>query len=133
MASPRERTYLIIGGAFGAALTLLCTAKSEKAGRLLERISGKVVQVLDQVTTPFEILQRRAKDLDRFVGEMICVGREQASKVDTVVSHTANRFEQTSDVIQNNLVESALELSAFLKAVKAGLDQLMSRKPSRAA
>ena len=39
MASPREKTYLVIGGAFGATLTLLCTAKSEKAGRLLEKSS----------------------------------------------------------------------------------------------
>ncbi len=95
MASPRERTYLVIGGAFGAALTLLCTAKSEKAGRLLGRMSDKMVQVLDQVTTPFEILQRRARDLDHFVGEMIRVGNEQASRVDTVVSHTASRFERS--------------------------------------
>ena len=133
MASPRERTYLVIGGAFGAALTLLCTAKSEKAGRLLGRMSDKAVQVLDQVTTPFEILQRRTEDLDHFVGEMIRVGKDQASKVDTVMSNTASRFEQTSDVIQNNLVESALELSAFLRAVKVGLDQLRSGKPSRVA
>jgi transcriptional regulator len=99
----------------------------------LGRMSDKMLQVLDQVTTPFEILQRRTEDLDHFVGEMIRVGKDQASKVDTVMSNTASRFEQTSDVIQNNLVESALELSAFLRAVKVGLDQLRSGKPSRAA
>jgi len=76
-----------------------------------------------------DTLRERAKDLDQFIQELMTVGREQASKVDHLVTDTVQKFEQTTEVIQKDILQPAVEISSFIKGIKSGLEALFSRKP----
>lgn len=75
-----------------------------------------------------QMVRQRAQDLDRFVEELVRVGRDQASKIDYVVTDTVQKFEQVTEVIQKDVIQPALEISSFIKGVKAGLGYLFNRK-----
>lgn len=75
-------------------------------------------------------LRTRSQEVDSFVGDLMHVGREQASKIDYVVADTVQKFEETTSTIQRDLLKPAVEISAFVKGVRAGLEALFSR-PSK--
>ena len=75
-----------------------------------------------------QIITERTRDLDQFLQEMTEMSREQASKVSYVVSDTVQKFEQTTEMIQEDVLKPAVEISSFLKGLKAGLAYLFNRK-----
>ena len=79
-----------------------------------------------------ETVRRRADDMDQFVNELMNLGREQASKIDFLVTDTVQKFEQTTEVIQKDVLRPAVEISAFVKGIRSGLAVLFSRqKPAK--
>ena len=89
--------------------------------RLSERVDNDV-QLLCEMAT------KRAGDLDQFVEELMQVGREQASKIDYVVTDTVQKFERTTEAIQEDVLRPAVEISSFFRGIKTGLDFLLARK-----
>lgn len=75
-----------------------------------------------------EMAADRARDLDKFGQEMLELTREQASKVDYAVTDTVQKFEQTTDLIQKDIIQPAVEVSSFFKGIKAGLSYLFNKK-----
>ncbi len=75
-----------------------------------------------------EMVRERAQDLDQFVQEMTELGREQASKVNHVVTDTVEKFEQTTEMIHQDVLKPAIEISSLLKGIKAGLYYLFNKK-----
>ena len=75
-----------------------------------------------------EMAADRARDLDKFGQEMLELTREQASKVDYAVTDTVQKFEQTTDLIQKDIIRPAVEVSSFFKGIKAGLSYLFNKK-----
>ena len=75
-----------------------------------------------------EMAADRARDLDKFGQEMLELTREQASKVDYAVTDTVQKFEQTTDLIQKDILRPAVEVSSFFKGIKAGLSYLFNKK-----
>jgi uncharacterized protein YoxC len=86
--------------------------------------------VTENLKTMTVTVRERAQDLDQFIQEMLQAGRDQAAKVDYVVTDTVQKFEQTTELIQRDVIRPAIELSSFLKGVKTGLDYLFTRKRS---
>ncbi len=77
-----------------------------------------------------ETLRRRAGDLDKFIDELMGLGREQASKIDYLVTDTVQKFEQTTEIIQKDVLRPAVEISAFIKGLRSGLAVLFSKQPA---
>lgn len=106
----------------------------ELTGRLQEIVDGlkPVIEVSDQVKNNVNaisnLLKERAEDVDQFVGEILQVGREQSSKVDYVVTDTVKKFEQTTQVIQKDVLGPVTEIAALVKGVRSGLEYLFARK-----
>ncbi len=75
-----------------------------------------------------QTIRQRADDIDRFVNELMDLGREQASKIDFLVTDTVQKFEQTTEVIQKDVLRPAIEISAFIKGLRSGLAVLFSRQ-----
>ncbi len=69
----------------------------------------------------------RSQDVDAFVQEVLSVGKQQASKIDFLVTDTVHKFEQTTEVIQKDILRPAIEISSLIKGVRAGLNVLFSR------
>ena len=91
----------------------------------LGRIAESLKANMDLIS---EMVKERAQDLDQFVQEMTEMGREQASKVNYVVTDTVEKFEQTTEMIHQDVLKPALEISSFLKGIKAGLSYLFNKK-----
>lgn len=120
-------------------------AKVDKLESQAQRVMGQVNDLADglepltrlseDVRTQVDSLQqrfdRRAADVDALVGELLDVGRRQAAKVDDVVSDTLNKFEETTDSIQHDILRPVLEISSFVKGLRAGFDHLFSRRQTR--
>lgn len=96
----------------------------------LTRVAEKVSLTVEELN---QMVHDRARDLDAFVAEVMDLGRQQAEKVDFVVSDTVQKFQQTTEIIQKDLLRPALEISSFLKGIQSGLDYLLSKKPPRPA
>lgn len=77
------------------------------------------------------LVKARAENVDAFIQEMAQVGREQALKIDHVVTDTVQKFEQTTEVIQRDVLRPALEVSSFVKGVRAGISYLFNKRGSR--
>ncbi len=91
----------------------------------LGRIAESLKANMDLIS---QMVKERAQDLDQFVQEMTEMGREQASKVDHVVTDTVEKLEQTTEMIHQDVLKPALEISSFLKGIKAGLYYLFNKK-----
>ncbi|HLV02303.1 MAG TPA: hypothetical protein VKZ59_13615 [Acidobacteriota bacterium] len=89
------------------------------------RVVDRITKTADEATQMFD---ERRRNIDELVRELVEVGRKQAAKVDAVVTDTVTKFEETTRIIQHDIVRPVAEISSFLKAVKSGLDYLFSRK-----
>ncbi len=77
------------------------------------------------------MILERSKDFDDLATEVMKLSRDQASKIDYVVTDTAQKFEQTTDVIRTDVMKPALEIAAFIKGIRSGINYLfVSRKAS---
>ncbi|MFQ5738144.1 MAG: hypothetical protein ACE5JX_03985 [Acidobacteriota bacterium] len=90
-------------------------------GTMAEKISAGVTLVSERV-------RGRAEDLDHLIDELAAVAREQASKIDYLVTDTVQKFEQTTEVIQKDVLRPAVEITSFVKGVKSGLEVLFSKR-----
>jgi predicted transcriptional regulator len=75
-----------------------------------------------------ETLQNRAEHADAVIKDLMTVGQDQAAKIDFLVSDTVEKFEQTTETIQKDLLKPAIEISSFIRGIRGGIDALFSRK-----
>ncbi len=75
-----------------------------------------------------QLMRTRAEDFDQFMQEVMQIGREQALKFDYVVTDTVQKFEQTTDMIKRDVIRPALEISSFIKSIRAGLGYLFHKE-----
>ena len=96
---------------------------------------------LEQVKTAFDnlgtraaevsqMMEARANDLERFVERLVEVGNRQAEKVDEVVTDTVEKFRQTTEIIQQDVLKPIVEIASVIRGLKTGIDYLFSRKSS---
>lgn len=123
-----------------AKLSSLSNDLEEDAREVLAHFQD-VASGLEQVKTAFEnlgtraaeineMMEARAHDLDRFVERVVDVGTRQANKVDEAVTDTVDKFRQTTDIVQQDVLKPIMEISSVIRGLKTGIDYLFSRRPS---
>ena len=75
-----------------------------------------------------ETLHNRAEHANAVIKDLMTVGQAQAAKIDFLVSDTVQKFEQTTEAIQKDLLKPAMEISSFIRGIRSGIDALLSRK-----
>lgn len=73
-----------------------------------------------------EALKTRGEQADSVLRELMSVGRDQAAKIDYLVSDTVEKFEQTTETIQKDLLKPAVEISSFIRGIRSGMQVLFS-------
>ncbi len=126
---------------------------AEKLMGRLEKVSGdleaearEIVDRLEGIVASFENLRHvsegverraheinqmfgeRARDVDQLVARLVEVASRQADKLDSVVTDTVEKFEETTAVIQQDIVRPVVEISSLVKGLKTGLEYLFSKK-----
>jgi uncharacterized protein YoxC len=115
----------------------------EKDARELMTELHEVVAGLDHLRTVFDsvgekteqvnrMFEARTRDVDQLVDKLVQVGTRQAEKVDEVVTDTVVKFEQTTGIIQQDILKPIVEISSIIRGFRTGLDYLFSGKSSGA-
>jgi hypothetical protein len=136
MISTKQKiVYLSAGGATAASLVWLRYAKSAgKARGFLGETGNKVMRTLRSIHGAVDTLQKRTEEIDRFLQEMIDLGRAEKSLAEAVVANSLQRYEQTAQLIKNNLIQSSGDVATLLSDLKSGVKHLVSTpQSSRAA
>jgi len=94
----------------------------------LEPVKTVAQDLALNLETLSETLSKRAAHTDEFLGQFMSAGQDQVSKVDYLVSDTIQKFEQTTEIIQKDLLKPAVEISSFVRGIRSGLGVLFSRK-----
>lgn len=121
-----------------ARLSSLSSDLEQDARDVLSQFQD-VAAGLEQVKTAFEnlstraaevneMMEDRARDLDRFVERIVDVGTRQAEKVDEAVTDTVGKFRQTTEIIQQDVLKPVVEIASVVRGLKTGIDYLFARK-----
>jgi uncharacterized membrane protein len=134
LSRKQKAIYLTGGGAVAAALVWLCNAKSAAGARsFLGEAGKKVGNSLSDIQNTLSTVRQCTEEVDRFVHELVQVGRERRAQAVVVIDDTLKRLEQTTDVIQKNLTQSSEEITALLRDIRIAVAHLVSSQPSQAA
>lgn len=106
------------------------TATTQELVESFKPLSGILEDIRSNAALLSQIIQERTRDLDQFAQEMVQVGRDQAAKIDYLVTDTVQKFEQVTDAIQKDVLRPALEISSFVRAIRSGLDYLFTHRKS---
>lgn len=106
------------------------TATTREVVENFKPLSGIFEDIQSNASFLSETIRERGQDLDQFVQEMLQSGRDQAAKIDYVVTDTVQKFEEVTEAIQKDVLRPALEISSFVKAIKSGLDYLFTNRKS---
>jgi len=90
---------------------------------------GLVSQNLLEVS---QLTRQQATRIDGVMSDVSDRLRLQVIRFDQLISDTVARVEETTELVQNNIVKPIRELSAVLAGVRSGLDFLFRRNRSRA-
>ena len=96
----------------------------------LEPVSAVAQDFATNLGNLSEILRNRAEQADAVIKDLMSVGQDQAAQIDFLVSDTVEKFQETTDTIQKDLLKPAIEISAFIRGIRSGIDALFSRKKS---
>lgn len=73
------------------------------------------------------MFQERTADVDELVSKLVSLGGQQAEKIDEVVSDTVTKFEQTTELIQQDILKPVVEVSSLIKGFRQGLEFLFGK------
>jgi len=96
----------------------------------LEPVSAVAQDFATNLGNMSEILRNRAEQADAVIKDLMSVGQDQAAKIDFLVSDTVEKFQETTETIQKDLLKPAIEISSFIRGIRSGIDALFSRKQS---
>ncbi len=74
-----------------------------------------------------EMFQERTADVDELISKLVSLGNLQAEKIDEVVSDTVTKFEQTTELIQQDILKPVVEISSLVKGFRQGLEFLFGK------
>ena len=103
-------------------------AASEMMAESKEKM-GLVSQNLLEVS---KLTKQQATRIDGVMSDVSDRLRLQVIRFDRLVSDTVSRVEETTELVQNSIVQPIRELSAVLAGVRSGLEFLFRRNRSRA-
>lgn len=101
---------------------------------ILENSRATFDKIGTNLTDVMQLTRDRAGRIDEIVGEVADRARLQALRFDHLIQDTVEKVEQTTSVVQKNILAPIQEASAMIRGVRSGLEFLFSRRtPSRPA
>ena len=75
-----------------------------------------------------QLLQARSKDVDTMVAELVEKSRVQIQRLDQMVTGVVEKVENTTAVVQRQVLVPVHEISAVIHGIRSGLEFLFSRR-----
>jgi len=106
-------------------------AQFQEVASSLEHLRNISDQLVARSDAWGELLDKRSKDLDELAETFIRVGTKQAENIDEVVTGTLEKFEETTGIIQRDILQPIVEISSLIKGLKTAIDYLFARRSNR--
>ena len=108
------------------------------ASDVLQNVKGVVDRVQgmqESLAETTAMVQRRAVDIDKLVGEATDAARLQIIRLQDVLDNASGKLEDTFDSVHRGVVVPIQEINAIVVGLRVGLDALLGRRrrPSRQA
>lgn len=75
-----------------------------------------------------KVVETRVADLDSFLQESTEFARGQLSRMEGVIDRSADRIDETFDIVHKGILTPLTELNAIVMGLKVGLDVLFRRR-----
>jgi hypothetical protein len=114
--------YASAGGAAVSSFIWLRYGKSAGVAREFLGATGtNIMRTLRGIHGVMDTIQKRCEEIDRFVEEMMDFGRTEKSQVEAVIGNSRQRYEETAELIRQNLTRSSDDVTALLSHLRAGV------------
>jgi methyl-accepting chemotaxis protein len=129
----RERAAALEGKAdqiFAAAQEALGEVNSvaEATRQVRENLTSTADLVHKRAVALDGIVERRVADVDSFLQETTEFARGQLSRMENVIDRSAERIDETFDIVHKGILTPLNELNAIVMGLKVGLDVLLRRR-----
>jgi hypothetical protein len=105
---------------------------AENLTEILENSRATFDKIGSNLVDVMQLTRNRAGRIDEVVGEVADRARLQALRFDRLIQDTVEKVEQTTSVVQKNILAPIQEASAVIRGVRSGLEFLFTRRtPSR--
>jgi hypothetical protein len=101
------------------------------AREMIVESKEKLVLVSQNLVEVSELTKQQVTRVDGVMSDVEDRLRLQVIRLDQLVSNTMARVEETTELVQNNIVKPVREVSAILSGVRTGLEFLLHRNRSR--
>lgn len=98
---------------------------------ILEGARTNIDKVGSNLVTLTELTRDRAGHLDSLVSEVSDRTRLQVLRMDHVIQETVGRIEETTRVVQRNVLTPIQEVSALIRGVRSGLEFFFAHRGQR--
>ena len=97
-------------------------------GEILTNSPEPIHTITKNLAEISSITRERTSRVDDAVGEMLVRSRDQAARVDHMVTGLVERVGTTADVVQTNNRVPLNEVATVVKGVRAGMEFLFARR-----
>jgi hypothetical protein len=102
------------------------------AREMMVESKEKLTLVSQNLVEISELTKQQVTRVDGVMSDVSDRLRLQVIRLDQLLSNTVARVEETTEMVQNNIVKPVRELSAILVGVRTGVEYLFRRNRSRA-
>ena len=103
------------------------------AQAILDDAQPKIGEITSNMAETSATIRAHASEIAGATGEILQRVRSQAVRIDELINNTANKVEQTTDMLQNTVVSPVRRIHAMVQAVNAGLGFLKRAREQRKA
>jgi hypothetical protein len=99
-----------------------------RTNRILEDSEARIASVMEDASELTRLARNQAQKVDRVVTDIAERLRLQVIRADRILTGTLEVIEETGTTVRSKIWEPIHQVSAVLKGVKAGLDFLRQRR-----
>ena len=99
-----------------------------RTNRILEDSEARIASVMEDASELTRLTRNQAQKVDRVVTDIAERLRLQVIRADRILTGTLEVIEETGTTVRSKIWEPVHQVSAVLKGVKAGLDFLRQRR-----
>ncbi len=133
--------------AFYRVISKLATRMDGLAGRMEEQSSPllatsrailddaqpKIAEITSNLAESTALVRTHVAGMAEATGEIVERARQQAARLDDLVSNTVDKIEATTDVVQNSVLSPIRRIHALVQAVSAGVSFLRANRRAHRA
>jgi len=104
----------------------------ESATQVLNDARPKLATILENLEHSTTTIRAQVTRIDAASNDALDRGRLQLLRADELVSRTLDRFEQTSTLINQTVVNPVRQVSGVIAGITAGLEYLLANRATKA-